>query len=480
MTSTQIKEARKKVNDIYGKNLAEKASNEFCLAYGLIPNHVDHISFTEAVPTVQTRAAVLEFASSEKKIEKEHKNYTKEYKKTDWAKVQESVQNLASGSEYIVSITEAIRQNRIKSIRDDFYKISGAINNDIERGARGFRPGSEAMASPLAPSTVTEICWLNQTMRTWVDPRLLAEVAADEKIEKIDLPRRVEKEIKISTVTILASDYRKKFNGTGKGVIVAVIDSEVALGHPALRNRVIQKQNYCKELWGNPDHHATAVAGIIASNDSEFSGIAPEATIYNYKILATNQFLNADDFGGALAIQQALEDGAHIANCSWGAGFVGNKKSREARACDAAWALGLTIVKSAGNRGPNSQTLTTPADADGVIVVGATDKKGKSVQDYSSRGATIDKRARPHLVAPGGSDGDGIFSCLTGGGFGDCGMGTSYAAPHVSGMLALLLEQQANLSPDELRDSLFDCCAVFNPNDENTHGKGLVSFSKLL
>lgn len=475
-----IKDARKNVNEKYGKNLADKASNEFCLAYGLIPKHMEHLGFTEAVPTVQPRAAVLEFASSEKKIEKERKNYREEYKKTDWAKLQESVQNLASDTDYIISITEAIRQNRIKSIRDDFYKICGAINNEVERGTRGFRPGLEAMASPLTPSSVTEICWLNQTMRTWVDPRLLAEVAADKKIEKIDLPRRVEKEITISTKTILALDYRKKFSRTGKGVIVAVIDSEVALEHPALQNRVIQKQNYCNELWGNPDHHGTAVAGIIASNDSKFTGIAPEATIYNYKILATNQFLNADDFGGALAIQQALEDGAHIANCSWGAGSVGDKKSREARACDAAWALGLTIVKSAGNRGPNKRTLTTPADADGVIVVGATDKKGKSVQDYSSRGDTLDKRARPHLVAPGGSDGDGIFSCLTGGGFGDCGQGTSYAAPHVSGMLALLLEQQASLSPDELRDSLFDCCAVFDPNDENTHGKGLVSFSKLV
>ena len=70
-----IKDDRKNVNEKYGKNLADKASNEFCLAYGLIPKHMEHLSFTEAVPTVQPRAAVLEFASSEKKIEKERKNY---------------------------------------------------------------------------------------------------------------------------------------------------------------------------------------------------------------------------------------------------------------------------------------------------------------------------------------------------------------------------------------------------------------------
>jgi hypothetical protein len=47
-------------------------------------------------------------------------------------------------------------------------------------------------------------------------------------------------------------------------------------------------------------------------------------------------------------------------------------------------------------------------------------------------------------------------------------------------MLALLLEQKGHLTPDELRNLLFDCCAEFTPNDKNAHGKGLVSFTKLV
>src|SRR5262249_48295813 len=144
------------------------------------------------------------------------------------------------------------------------------------------------------------------------------------------------------------------------------------------------------------------------------------------KVLATNRSLNGDDFDGALAIQQAVEDGVHIANCSWGAGPVREVPSREARACDEAWALGLAIVKSAGNNGPAGHTLTTPADANGVIVVGATEREGTTVQDYSSRGPAR-SNVRPHLVAPGGiAGGAGITSCLVGGGFGDCGAGTSF------------------------------------------------------
>ena len=47
---------------------------------------------------------------------------------------------------------------------------------------------------------------------------------------------------------------------------VAVIDSEAALTHPALRDRVIHRRNYTREPWGTPDSHGTAVAGIIGAD----------------------------------------------------------------------------------------------------------------------------------------------------------------------------------------------------------------------
>jgi serine protease AprX len=168
-----------------------------------------------------------------------------------------------------------------------------------------------------------------------VDPRLLAEVAADRNITAVDLPRRLEAELNRSAQQIGAPQYRSRSGRTGRGVIVAVIDSEVAFRHPAFEDRVIQKRNLSRELWGNPDVHGTAVAGIIGANGPEIQGVAPGVTMYNYKVLATNRFLNGEDFDGALAIQQALEDGAHIANCSWGNGPAGNGTSREARAVNA-------------------------------------------------------------------------------------------------------------------------------------------------
>jgi len=292
---------------------------------------------------------------------------------------------------------------------------------------------------------------------------------------RIDLPRRLEADLFDTREVVGAREYASRSGHNGDGIIVAVIDSEVALRHPGLAGRVVHKRNFTGEAFGNPGDHGTAVAGIVASEE----GIAPGATIYNYKVLATNRFLNGEDFDGALALQRALEDGAHVANCSWGAGPATDGTSREARACNTAWALGLAIVKSAGNNGPGRSTLTTPADAEGVVVVGATDRAGTRVEDYSSRGPTGAGASRPHLVAPGGSPGDGIITCLVGGGYGDCGFGTSFAAPHVTGLIALLLAAKPATDPDELREILISNSAPLPGLSAVDQGAGLVSLAAL-
>ncbi len=480
MDNDVIKEARKRVGVMLGEALADKATAAFCLAFARPTTAVAGLEAMGAAAPPQ--AVVVEF-SDKPQLTTDVSEAVEKIRGTEaWGKVRDALSQIQLPASEIFPVTAArlLRSVKVTSVRDDFFKVSGHVRDEIERSARGFfRPGPETTASTQMASAVTEICWLNRTVRTWVPPRSLAEIVADPAIQQVDLPRRLMPDINVSARTVGAPQFRKKFNVSGKGIIVAVIDTEVAPSHPALTSRVVHKQNFSKEPWGNPASHGTAVAGIIASNDAKFGGMAPDATIYNYKVLATNSFLNGDDFDGALGIQQAVEDGVHIANCSWGAGAAGDGTSREAKACDAAWTLGLAIVKSAGNRGPGSATLTTPADADGVIAVGATDRAGMAVQDYSSRGPANAKQ-RPHLVAPGGADGAGITSCLVGGGFGDCGSGTSFAAPHVSGLLALLLERDANLTPDQLRAALLSECTPIAGLDVNTQGAGLVSLAGLV
>jgi len=107
-----------------------------------------------------------------------------------------------------------------------------------------------------------------------------------------------------------------------------------------------------------------------------------------------------------------------------------------------------------------------------VIVVGATERSGKKVIPESSRGATSNGRTLD-CVAPGGSAADFLVSCKVDGKIGKVGFGTSFAAPQVAGLLALLLEQDHNQSPDQLRAALSGLCRKLPGVKADTQGNGL-------
>jgi serine protease AprX len=375
-------------------------------------------------------------------------------------------------------VTSVVRRLRAAERRDAFYKAAGPLREQIGRLTGGPRPES---AGSAGPQPVTQVCWLNATMRTVAHLPALAEVAQDSTVERIALPRRLNGDAAAAAAAAAklpdplgAAAFRKLTGLTGKGVVVAVLDTEIAYQHKAFQGRVILKENYTREPWGHPDAHGTAVAGLLAASAPSFMGVAPGATIYHYKVLAVSEENNADDFGGARALQQALEDGAHIANCSWGIGPAGDGTSREARAFDQAWDLGLVIVKSAGNDGGDG--LTSPADARGAIVVGATDRSGRQVIAESSRGPAPNGR-KLDCVAPGGSSDDFLTSCKVDGKIGRVGYGTSFAAPQVAGILALLLEQDPHQDPDPLRAALIALCHPLAGVDDGTQGRGLPVLS---
>ncbi|TCO42562.1 serine protease AprX [Kribbella antiqua] len=470
-----VADARATVRSLYGSELEAKSTDDFCLTVSLSRRSVAPGFGLEAVaraaptgmPAIPT---VVEFAAPATPprvpIPRELSN---------WSAIGTETH---ADSTVAYPNTTMLRSALVHTARTSAYQVVGDVYNEIERlSGTSLGPAPEMVGVPQIPTLVTQICWLNHTLRTWAGPEVLADVCADHNVTSVDVPRRLEADATARNHTAIG--YPAFFDAehlTGKGITVAVIDTEVALRHPALRGRVVQRRNFTAEPWGNPSSHGTAVAGIIAADDIDNGGIAPGATIYNYKVLATSHLLNGDSFSGGLAIQHALEDGAAIANCSWGAGPVTSTKSPEAVAAEAAWALGMVVVKSAGNRGPGRATMTRPAEAEGIIVVGATDLDGKAVEDYSSRGPA-GPRSGPDVVAPGGGAGGNIAACLIAGGFGDAGAGTSYAAPHVSGMLALWLEKDPTLDPGQLRDKLVNEAKRISRGTVSAKGKGLAHFA---
>jgi serine protease AprX len=355
----------------------------------------------------------------------------------------------------------ASRTQRLASMRDAFYKLASPIRAAVER-------------TSAVPAV--QICWLNSTMRVLGQLPEMSEVAHHRDLQVLDVSRIMRREMNISGVTVRADAARAAFGVSGSGVRIAVIDGEVNVGHPAFGGRATLQENLTSEPFGSPDAHGTAVAGIICAADATFSGIAPGALVMNYKVFPTGSDLG-DEFQGILAVEHALRDGADIANCSWGTGPAGDGSSREARAFNRAWEEGLVLVKSAGNAGPGADSMSSPADADGVIVVGATEREGTAVQSYSSRGPTPNGR-HPHLVAPGATPALNLVTCLPAavGGFGYSGFGTSLAAPIVAGAAALLIERLPTAPSNQIRDRLLEMCRPIDV-DVNTSGAGLLDLS---
>lgn len=447
---------RRKIADKLGKALAEKASDE--LVWSLARAR-PKLAAAEALGTAGMVSAIVEFTPAD-------------FPDGLPTPVEPAAEGLLPETYRLTRA--AARWAAINRLRDEFQRDATEVRSALEARAAS-RAAIESMM-PGAMRSAVQLAWLLRAIRTPLDPKALATVAEAKQVERIDLPRRLTADIDGTAAVVGAPALRALAGAAEIGVVVAVIDHEVDIDHPALSGHAIRAENNTLEPWGHPSSHGTAVAGIIASTDATFRGMAPGALVRNYKVLATQEDLSGDDFSGALALQRALEDGALIANCSWGAGPTGDGTSREARACDRAWDLGLTIVKSAGNGGPGPNTMTTPAEARGVIVVGATSREGRFIPDYSSRGTAANGR-RPDLVAPGGDLDHQIRSCRVGTTFGDCGAGTSFAAPHVAGLLAVLLQSQPNLTPDQLKQALLLACVPLSSVSSDAQGAGLVVFA---
>lgn len=323
----------------------------------------------------------------------------------------------------------------------------GLVYTEVERLSERAWSGAAPMPQP---SQLTEVCWLSRSLRTRVQPVLVADAAADPAVVAVDVPERLRREEGGPPAVVGGEDARTRLGIDGIGVLVAVIDGEVARDHPAFGDRIVPRKNHTTEPWGNPDKHGTAVAGIIGAADAH-PGMAPGCEIYCYKVFASASAFDGFRFDGERALQFALEDGVQVANCSWGVDppRPGQPPTMEEAISDA-WEGGMVVVKSAGNNG----SITYPGDLEGLVVVGTTTPDGRTIPAESGRSGS-----RPHLVAPGGAPGHDVSSTLIGGGFGPVGWGSSYAAPVASGALALLLESNPSLSPAQARDRLLATAA---------------------
>jgi hypothetical protein len=229
--------------------------------------------------------------------------------------------------------------------------------------------------------------------------------------------------------------------GRGRGMTVAVIDSGVDAGHPSLKNAHLTLYDATAHGIEGPDMHGTAITGIIAAS-GDMVGVAPEA-----KILAVRAFAPekpgmpplTDATTLASAVDAAFSRGARIFNMS----FAGRREPLLIEMIDAAYARGAVFVAAAGNDGPDAPPAF-PAAHDKVIAITATDEADE-IYDHANRGGYV------LAAAPGVN----ILAPVTGQGF-DYLSGTSFAAAHVTGVIALMMERNPRLTAQDVRRILVD------------------------
>lgn len=227
---------------------------------------------------------------------------------------------------------------------------------------------------------------------------------------------------------------------SGRGVTVAVIDSGVDTSHPVLKGANVTLLDAVDEPGGAPDKHGTAITGIIAAQGGEVAGIAPGA-----KILAVRAFAPEKEGGPpvttsmrlARAVDTAFEQGARVFNMS----FAGPRDPLLIAMIDAAHAEGAIFVAAAGNNGPKAPPAF-PAAYEKVIAITATDE-GDRLYTHANRGEYVD------AAAPGVD----ILVPVTGASF-DYLSGTSFAAAHISGIVALIMERNPHMTSEQVQQVL--------------------------
>lgn len=279
----------------------------------------------------------------------------------------------------------------------------------------------------------------------------------------------------------------------GEDIGVAVIDSGISMdrdfspemGKP--KSRIVWQMSFNINSFKTEDAtgHGTHVAGIIGGNgtasDGFYSGVAPKVNIINLKISDENGMASESDVVAAMQWVFDNKDlyNIRVVNLSVQSSTeMSYHQSPMDAAAEILWFNGVVIVAAAGNVDPQglyNPTLAAPANDPFIITVGASTEKGTDkIEDdawanFSARGTTQDGFYKPEIYAPG-KDIISVLAHATNWGLDYPERvvleneyirlsGTSMSAPMVTGAVALLLQAEPYLTPDQVKYRLLNASA---------------------
>ncbi|MGL5753472.1 MAG: S8 family peptidase [Paraclostridium sp.] len=325
---------------------------------------------------------------------------------------------------------------------------------------------------------IKQLCYIkyisnNCSAKSYIEPPIIPisiNVNNTEKTE--DYP-----DINWGLDRIKAPDFWK-LGYTGQGVNVAILDTGVAK-HKSLD--VKQRLSFIDNDFDVYDTlgHGTMVAGIIAANPDKgpIAGVAYNCNLYSLKVvfdIEDNQ-IEIDAEAVLEALEWCIDNDIQVVNMSFGYENIPCQEDdieMLSKALDKAYEKGIILISTSGNTNTEDE-LEAPGFFKNVIAVGATDINDNRWVDYelgigSNYGTGLDFMAPGSKIASTFLDnGEAIAD------------GTSFSAPYVTGIVALLLSQNPNLTQEKIIDILIGG-AIQLPKgkpDFNEYGYGLVQAS---
>ncbi|MFW3145930.1 MAG: S8 family serine peptidase [Thermoplasmatota archaeon] len=262
---------------------------------------------------------------------------------------------------------------------------------------------------------------------------------------------------------------------TGGDMVIAVIDSGVDNSiHESLRGKYVYGVDFTGTtvIYGlDPDDidgHGTHVAGTAMGTggiSGTYKGTAPDADLVDLRYAKVQgDFTGAADRALEWLIENHAEYDIRVASCSWGSTITTSGRDTTSRLVNQLVDEGVVVVVAAGNDG--EQGLPSPASADGALTVGALDDRGTVNRGddahawFSNRGPRAndgdlddDDELKPDVLAPGvdirSAKHNSVMDYVE-------MTGTSMSAPHVSGIVALMLQADPGLTPNQVKSILRD------------------------